>query len=171
MEPLDPILQKRLFNIQQQQKVVEEKKKPEPTPVGLEAELRRSIVLCRDAHPDNQRKKDNADYKLTMYILSVIEDACLTSLKDLRSSNRDHGLTVARAIFCRLERRLNGRSYPEVGALISKDHTSAIHMADSLRRYKTGKAFQVFMKDDRLRRLYECANKGTWSWDSLTTKQ
>ena len=169
MEPLDMELAKKLSRISKEYNSKKETKDTNSNPDAcvLEQRLRRYVENVKmNAHPHMKRRKDPADYKLTKYILGVIEDSCLCTLEDIRYPHkRDSGLAVVRAIYARLERNLNKRSYPEIGAIMNKDHTSIMYMVDRLRTHKENKLFKILMKDDRLRRLYECANKGVWTWE------
>lgn len=171
MEPLDINLANKLKKISAAYEADEIKKTKKvdkvfvsPESLSLEEQLRRYVVLCRNRTTSIVQKVDNADYDLTAYILEAIEDACMCSLADLRNGKRDNGLTVARAIYTFIERRLNKRSYPEIGAIMKKDHTSCIYLSERLAEYKTGKIFQVYMRNEKLKHLYECAERGEWSW-------
>ena len=110
--------------------------------------------IIRRNRSDVRKFKYTADDSITEELFDLIRDTCLCTKDELKTSKRDHGVTVARAIFCYVERRLNKRSYPEIALLINKDHTSIMHLYDRfVREYRHTKIFQVYMKDDRLRDL------------------
>ena len=105
-------------------------------------------------------RKTKGDYSLTKKLFDLIYDVCLCSREELCSSNRDQGLTVARAIFATIERRLNKRHYTEIADLIEKDHTSVMHMTRRMpTEYRYSKIFQVYMRNDELKDLFQRAMK------------
>lgn len=105
-------------------------------------------------------RKTKGDYSLTKKLFDLIYDACLCSREELCSRNRDQGLTVARAIFATIERRLNKRHYTEIADLIEKDHTSVMYMTKRMsREYRYSKIFQVYMMNDELKDLFQRAMK------------
>lgn len=172
MEPLDPILAKKLGKMNEQyvaqertrkhrKRAVKAKKFP---PGSFEEKI---LFYVADARSKKTIKfrNDVADYKLTVYILTIIEDVCLSTLDDLRSYRRDAGLTVARALFTYMERRFNRRSHPEIGAILNKDHASCMNLIDRIKEYEQGKIFQVYMKDARMKELFDMARKGRWTWE------
>ena len=115
-------------------------------------------MLFRSNRSDISKFKYTADDFITEELFDIIRDTCLCTKDELKTGKRDHGVTVARAIFCYVERKLNKRSYPDIGLLINKDHTSIMHLYDKfVKEYKHTKIFQVYMKDDRLRKLVDKA--------------
>lgn len=172
MEPLDPVLARKLNKINEvylkqeykkehRRRAIEAKK---PLPGSIEEKI---LFYVADARSKNtlRFREDKADYKLTAYILSVIEDVCMATLDELRSINRDSGLTIARALFTYMERRLNNRSHPEIGAILNKDHTSCMHMINRIPDYQKVKIFQVYMKDPRMNILFESARLRKRLWE------
>ena len=162
MEPLDPQLAIKLTKLSHQYEIDEMIKNGEiKNPPEFSSFEEKLASYVRNSRKFNTVKKvDNADYGLTVEILKLIEDACCCTLKDLRNNKRDHGLSVARALFVFLERHLNKRSTPEIGALINKDHTSILHLKRRQPEYRETKIFEVYMKNARLKELYNKARFG-----------
>lgn len=99
-----------------------------------------------------------ADDKLTEELLAAIADACMCSLEELRGRRQDVGVPIARSIFCYVERKLNKRSYPDLGKLINKHYTTIMSSVKNFKReYVNKKIFEVYMKNDKLRELVEKA--------------
>jgi hypothetical protein len=166
MEPLDPNLTRKFSEVIKKYEDAEVirsaamlgKINPHIKEGSLEGKL--ALYVHRSRKGDVVKKIDRADYKLTVEILGLIKDACCCTLEDLRSHKRDSGLTIARSLFAFLERRLNKRSTTEIGALINKDHTSILHLKYRFRDYSNGKIFEVYMKNARLKELYNKARSG-----------
>jgi Bacterial dnaA protein helix-turn-helix len=118
--------------------------------------------IVKDCKSGKREYKYNYDDNLTSEVLSLISDACMCSLHDLQSRAKSQGITIPRAIFCYVERKLNKRSYPEIAAILKKDHTAIIDMMRRFRdRYKHSKIFEVYMKNDRLREIVQKAIDAT----------
>lgn len=178
MEPLDENLSAKLAKMAKPFSYGSMKKRPVPMARPLkkvtrmyprgskEDRLQDSVARIRKGTIFTRMKSDKADYTLTIRILEAIEEACMCPIDELRNNKRDSGLTTARVIYVFLERMLNKRSYPEVGAIINKHHTSCIHMRRNFNNHKGTKIFQVYMRNDKLRKLYESAIKGDFKWES-----
>ncbi len=169
MEPLDQNLAQRLKKISaeyEKKMAVETKKiaiKTEDV-VDLPVKERLKGYVYRGRHGYYVRKVDKGDYDLTLKLLEAIEEACLVNLSDLRSSKREVGHTIPRAIFSYVERKLNQRSYPEIGYLLNKDHSSAMHLLERYHDYKHTKVYKLYMRNDKLRAIVDEANKGPYQW-------
>ena len=160
MEPLDPVFAARL-NKTRDRYVSDciDKQSVEAIRNNKIKELRRIVRMSHRPDSCMSRWKDTADYGLTMDILSAIQEASGYKIDDLRlSRKRHHGLSVARSIFVFIERTLNNRSYPDLGAILDKDHTSCIYMRWNVNSYAASSpVFAEFMKNCKLRELYDRA--------------
>ena len=160
MEPLDPVFAARLNKTRDKYVAdVVDKQSTEFKNNQKIKELRRIVRMSHRPDSCMSRWKETADYGLTMDIFSAVHEASGYMIDDLRlSRKRHHSLSVARSIFVFLERTLNNRSYPDLGALLYKDHTSCIYMHWKINSYAaTSPVFAEFMENDKLRELYDRA--------------
>lgn len=173
MEPLDPVLVKKLsVSIAKYLDSQKPERSREVKPIKAGSKDFQEILhgysnkSRKGSEATRMWKPDTTDYALTEYIIKVIEDTCCVSFNELRdTSKRDQGMTLARSIFVYLERRLNNRSHPSIGAILNMHHTSSVHLAKKFMIYRDQKIFEVFMKNDRMAHLMECAAKRAWRWE------
>jgi hypothetical protein len=168
MEPLDPVLVRKLSKTQQDY-IGSSYKKMSINEIDMSKMINLKKFVGTAHHPDSfmSRWKDRADYKLTLHILKSINEASGFNLDDLRVPHkRYHSMAVARSIFTYLERTLNKRSFPDIASLLNKDHTSCMYMLKSFSRYEAeSEAFAKYMENEKIRRLVDAAKKGVWSWE------
>ena len=137
---------------------IEESKPPkavEKKEVKVKYRSPKDIIM--EKHSGKRDFVYTADDKITEELLAAIADACMCSFGELRGRRQDTGVPIARSIFCYVERKLNKRSYPDLGKLINKDHTTIMSSVKKFKREYFKKIFEVYMKNDKLRELVEKA--------------
>lgn len=157
MEPLDPVFVSRLAKTQKKYVTDHANVLSQDKLNNIQArELKRMVRMAHRPDSIMSRWTDKADYKLTVSILDAINEASGFGLNELRMPRkRDHKLSVARSIFAYLERSLNNRSFPDIAALLDKDHTSCIYMVNIFRRNESkSEAHKEYMKNEKLNNLY-----------------
>jgi chromosomal replication initiation ATPase DnaA len=78
-------------------------------------------------------------------IVRCVCQSYLVSPDELASNDRHKNVAEARKVACWLLRTLTARSFPEIGRLMSKDHTSVMHAVKSCsRRRETDAEFRRF---------------------------
>ena len=85
--------------------------------------------------------KKNARYlKLTLKkeeILEIISEECGVNVNDVMKKIRKSELVKVRHLYSAILRKYYGFSYPKIGEIMGKDHTTIIHSVDAFRnRYK-----------------------------------
>lgn len=169
MEPLDPVTIRNLNKSISKMVGIgllhkpSDVKEQHPNVVSL-----KKAVRARLKKSSFSRYKDNADYNLTLHILESIKDATGYTRYDLEyTGRRNNRLVVARSLFVYLERNLNKRSYPDIAAIMSMDHTSCMYLMKKFASLReTNKFFYEFMNNDKLKLLCERAK-----WDNLILQE
>lgn len=85
--------------------------------------------------------KKKARYnKLTLKkeeILEIIAEECGVNVNDVMKKVRKSELVKVRHLYSAILRKYYGFSYPKIGEIMDKDHTTIIHSVDAFRnRYK-----------------------------------
>jgi chromosomal replication initiation ATPase DnaA len=85
--------------------------------------------------------KKNARYlKSTLKkeeILEIISEECGVNVNDVMKKVRKSELVKVRHMYSAILRKYYGFSYPKIGEIMDKDHTTIIHSVDAFRnRYK-----------------------------------
>ena len=88
----------------------------------------------------NEIKKRARYHKLTLKkeeILEIISEECGVNVNDVMKKVRNSELVKVRHLYSAILRKYYGYSYPKIGEIMDKDHTTIIHSVDAFRnRYK-----------------------------------
>ena len=66
-------------------------------------------------------------------ILQTIADACRVSVEDIKGRSRLRNIARARHLVAYFLREINDLSYPAIGEIMGRDHTTAIHSHEKMR--------------------------------------
>jgi len=88
----------------------------------------------------SQIKKNARYHKLTLKkeeILEIISEECGVNVNDVMKKIRKSELVKVRHMYSAILRKYYGFSYPKIGEIMDKDHTTIIHSVDAFKnRYK-----------------------------------
>ena len=84
----------------------------------------------------NEIRKNARYLKLTLKkeeILEIIAEECGVNVNDVMKKVRKSELVKARHMYSAILRKYYGFSYPKIGEIMDKDHTTIIHSVDTFR--------------------------------------
>lgn len=93
-------------------------------------------------------------------VLEVVADLYQLRVEDLRSQQRPRRIAWPRQLACAVASEITGKSYPQIGRVLRRDHTTILFAHHKLRRLRAKKqSLDVLMRRVAERALERAASR------------